>query len=77
MNNNFNKNNRENLDKPIDIYGKQEIMELFHCESDKALRILKIMFQLKEANKIGKEYYVEKESLLNFLERYKGEELYI
>ena len=50
---------------------------MFHCESDKALRILKVMFQMKEANKIGKEYYVDKESLQRFLERYKGEELFI
>lgn len=52
-------------------------MKIFKCESDKALKILKIMFQMKEANKIGKEYYVDKESLLQFLEKYKGEEILI
>lgn len=61
----------------IDYYNKRDIMEIFDCESDKALKILKILFQLKEAIKIGKEYYVSKESLLNFLERYKGKEIYL
>lgn len=52
-------------------------MELFHCESDKALKILKIMFQMREANKIGKEYYVEKHALNKFMEDMRGRELHI
>ena len=52
-------------------------MNIFKCESDKALKILKIMFQMKFANKIGKEYYVEKENLIEFLNSYKGEEILI
>lgn len=63
--------------KKIEIYGKQDIMNIFKCESDKALKILKIMFQMKEANKIGNQYYVERESLLQFLKKYKGEEILI
>lgn len=71
-------NNFVNKDKLLlDIYGKQDIMKIFKCESDKALKILKVMFQMKEANKIGKEYYVDRESLLRFLERFKGEEILI
>lgn len=70
---NFTKMNKE----PLDIYGKQDIMKIFKCESDKALKILKIMFQMKEANKIGKEYYVDKYTLIEFLDRYKGEEILI
>ena len=61
----------------LDIYSKQDIMSIFKCESDKALKILKIMYQMKEANKIGKEYYVDRESLLQFLDKYKGEEILI
>ena len=61
----------------IDIYNKQDIMKIFKCESDKALKILKIMYQMKEANKIGKEYYVDKETLVSFLDKYKGEEILI
>ena len=63
--------------KTIDVYGKQDIMKMFKCESDKALRLLKVMFQMHEANKIGKEYYVDKESLIRFLDDYKGREIFI
>lgn len=71
-------NNFINEDKyHIEIYGKQDIMKMFKCESDKALRLLKVMFQMHEANKIGKEYYVDKESLIHFLNDYKGQEILI
>lgn len=59
------------------VYDKQDIMKIFKCESDKALRILKIMFQMNMAIKIGKEYYVDEESLKEFLEKYKGKEILI
>lgn len=75
--NNLNTKNQTIQSNTIDICTKQDIMEMFHCESDKALRILKIMFQMKEANKIGKEYYVERKTLVAFLDRYKGHELLI
>lgn len=61
----------------IDIYNKQDIMNIFKCESDKALKILKILFQMNEANKIGKEYYVEKHILMNFLSDMRGKEIII
>lgn len=70
--NNFNKDKNS-----IDIYGKNDIMKLFKCESDKALKILKIMFQMNEANKIGREYYVDRETLFRFLDDMKGKELHI
>ena len=59
----------------IELYGKRDIMELFKCESDKALRILKVMYQMNMANKIGKEYYVEKNKLIAFLEDFRGQEI--
>lgn len=70
-------NNLNKDKKIIDIYCKSDIMKIFKCESDKALKILKIMFQMNEANKIGREYYVEKESLIRFLDEMKGKELQI
>lgn len=73
----FKINNFQEEKKLLDIYCKQDIMNIFKCESDKALKILKIMFQMKFANKIGKEYYVEKENLIEFLNSYKGEEILI
>ena len=69
---------KEDANKDVlDIYGKNDIMKMFKCESDKALKILKIMYQMKMANKIGKEYYVERESLIQFLEDFKGQEILI
>ena len=62
--------------EPI-YYGKKEIMEIFHCESDKALRLLKLLFQMREANKIGREYYVSKQALEKFMNDMKGKEIYI
>ncbi len=66
-----------NEKKLIDVYNKHDIMMMFKCESDKALKILKIMYQMKMANKIGKEYYVERENLIQFLEDFKGQEILI
>ena len=61
----------------LELYCKNDIMKMFKCESDKALKILKILYQMKLANKIGKEYYVEKENLIQFLKDFKGEEIVI
>lgn len=58
-------------------YGKKEIMKIFHCESDKALRILRVLFQMREATKIGKEYYVKKEAFEKFMEDMKGKAIII
>jgi len=68
--------NKMNNDSTI-YYGKKDIMKIFHCESDKALKILKIMFQMHEANKIGKQYYVEKEALFRFMADMKGKQIHI
>lgn len=59
------------------IYNKEDIMEIFKCESDKALRILKFMYSMCEANKIGREYYVTHDALLNFLNDMQGREIAI
>lgn len=64
-------------EKEFKIYNKQDIMDFFKCESDKALRILKVMYQMKMANKIGKEYYVTQDTLIEFLNQYRGEEIII
>lgn len=74
----FPNNTLDNATTAKDIYyGKKEIMEIFHCESDKALKILKIMFQMREANKIGREYYVSKKALEKFMDDMKGKTIYI
>ena len=59
------------------MLGKKEIMDIYHCESDKALRILKLMFQMGYGNKIGKEYYVSQKAQEDFLKNMVGKEVYI
>lgn len=61
----------------LELYGKRDIMKMFSCQSDKALKILKIMYQMKMANKIGKEYYTDQERLAKFLDDFNGQEILI
>lgn len=58
-------------------YGKKDIMKIFNCESDKALRILKVIFTMREGNKVGKEYYVKKETFEQFFKDMQGKEIII
>ncbi len=60
-----------------EIYNKKDIMALLGCESDKALRLLKLLFSIDKANKIGKEYYVKKEDLYSFFDDMKGKDVQI
>lgn len=59
------------------LYNKEDIMNIFSCESDKALRILRLLNSMKEATKIGREYYISKESFDQFVEDMKGKEVAI
>ena len=52
-------------------------MSIYKCESNKALKILKLMFQMGYGNKIGKEYYISLESQSDFLADMKGKEVFI
>jgi hypothetical protein len=54
------------------LYNKEDIMMIFSCESDKALKILRLSHQMGYALKMGKEYYIAKEDLNTFLEQIKG-----
>ena len=56
---------------------KKDIMDIYNCESNKALRILKLMFQMGYGNKIGKEYYISQESQNEFIKNMVGKEVYI
>ena len=56
---------------------KSDIMKMFDCENDKALKILKVMYQMGYGNKIGKEYYISSASQINFVEDMRGKELAI
>lgn len=60
-----------------DILTKDDIMILYKCEKGKALKILKLFFQMGFGNKIGKEYYISKQSHNEFLKCYAGKEVFI
>ena len=44
---------------------------------DKALRILRLLYSMKEATKIGREYDISQESFDHFVEDMKGKEVII
>ena len=59
------------------LLNKKDIMSLYKCGSDKALRLLKFMYDVGYANKFGKEYYVTSEALNKFLADYAGKNVMI
>jgi len=59
------------------LYGKNEIMELLGCGSQKALNFLKLLFQMQYAIKIGKSYIVKADDFDRFFEDFKGKEISI
>lgn len=60
-----------------DYISKKDIMRMYDCESDKALRILKLMYNIKYAFKVGKQYYTTTEYNAKFFELYKGKNVII
>lgn len=61
----------------LKVYKKNDIMELLGCESDKALRFLKLTQQTGHSIKIGKEYQITKQNLEKFMKEYEGKDLFI
>ena len=61
----------------VDLLNKKDIMNLYKCKSDKALRLLKFMYDVGYANKFGKEYYVTNGALNKFLSDYAGKNVVI
>lgn len=59
------------------MLNKQDIMQIYHCESNKALRILKVMFNMGYGNKVGKEYYTSQQSHEEFVAAMAGKEVFI
>ena len=60
-----------------DYISKKDIMRMYDCESDKALRILKLMYNIKYAFKVGKQYYTTAEYNKQFFELYKGKSVIV
>lgn len=61
----------------VDLLNKKDIMNIYKCKSDKALRLLKFMYDVGYANKFGKEYYVTNGALNKFLGDYAGKNVMI
>lgn len=68
-------------DKPSQsqrFLGKKEIMQMFDCKDDKALRILKRMCSQKFAFRMNnKEYYTTQEDIKKYFEMYMGKTIHI
>ncbi len=69
-------NNRINNDI-FRAYTKADIMVIYSCESDKALRLLRILFQMGYCVKIGNEYYVLENKLMQFMNDMAGKHVNI
>lgn len=63
--------------KELELLDKESIMQIFNCQSDKALKILKLMYANNFGCKIGKEYYITKNEFSKFMNIYKGKDLLI
>ena len=59
------------------LYGKSDIMMIYNCRSEKALNILKLVFQMGYGIKIGKEYFVPKERHDDFIRDFSGKEVFV
>lgn len=58
-----------------DMLSKQDIMFKFQKGSDWALRLLRLMYQIGMATKLGREYYAKASDISEFIENYKGKAL--
>lgn len=61
--------------KELELLDKESIMQIFKCESDKALKILKMMYANEFGCKMGKEYYITKNEFKKFMNSYKGKDV--
>lgn len=59
------------------MLNKHDIMNIYKCESNKALRILKLMFQMGYGNKIGKEYYISQQAQEEFIKNMAGKDVFV
>lgn len=55
-----------------DILTKRDIMMIFDVSDKKALAIMKLMKQMSMGVQLGKEYYVLKKDLIQFIEENRG-----
>lgn len=68
---------KKQLQNNCKLFCKNDIMSMYQCENNKALRILKVLFDMGYANKVGKEYVVSPKAHEEFLECMAGKEVFI
>lgn len=61
----------------FEALNKDDIMVIYKCQNNKALKILKVMFQMGYGNRIGKEYYTTRKYLEEFMDCMNGKEVFI
>lgn len=66
-----------NSDIVRDIYDVKDVEIIFRCEHQKALRIMKLLFSMKYALKMGKNYYVKRDDFERFFSDFAGKDVAI
>ena len=66
------KKDKSNLTR---MYKKEDIMEIYSCESNKAMQILKTAFTAGLATKMGNSYIISEKNLSKFNDMYLGKEV--
>ena len=61
----------------LKMFGKEDIMQIYNCQSAKALNILKYMLMCKCAVKLGKEYYCTADNHTDFVNQMAGKEVFV
>ena len=65
------------IDFEKSIFNKEDIILLLNCKSDKALKFLKLCFDMKYAIKIGNQYYIKRDDFDRFFIDFRGKEVVI
>lgn len=60
-----------------DVYTVDDLEALFKCKRQKAMNIMKFMWQTKYATQLGKQYYVSRDRLYDFMNDNAGKQIYI
>ena len=66
-----------NEDFVRDVYDVKDVEIIFKCEHQKALRIMKLLFSMNYALKMGKSYYVKRDEFERFFTNFQGKEIAI
>lgn len=61
------------MNKDGDIFlTKDDVSRLFKCKSDKALRIMRFIYENGAGYKLGNQYYIKEGDFYDFMNQYKG-----